>query len=154
MPGKIGPMTERYRVTVSAGSLKPTSGPVVQFPHRWTTEGVSITAEFTGAHLLHLAAAGCVLNDVYREAAKLNIPVEGVRVDAAGGYDHESWQSMGIEYTVQVASSASSRELARLLDVVDTVAEIPRAIRAGAVVRRAEHSPLVESQSGSHTNQA
>jgi uncharacterized OsmC-like protein len=108
----------------------------VQFPHRWTAEGVSVTADFTGAHLLHLAAAGCVLNDVYREAEKLDIPVEGVRVEALGGYDPDSWQSTGIEYTIHVATSAAPEELERLLEIVDTVAEIPRAIRAGAPVRR------------------
>jgi uncharacterized OsmC-like protein len=129
-------MNERYGVTVATGSLKPVGEPVVQFPHRWTAEGVSVTADFTGAHLLHLAAAGCVLNDVYREAEKLDIPVKGVRVEALGGYDPDSWQSTGIEYTIHVATSAAPEELERLLEIVDTVAEIPRAIRAGAPVRR------------------
>jgi uncharacterized OsmC-like protein len=131
-------MTERYGVTVATGSLKPASGPVVQFPHRWTTEGVSVTTDFTGAHLLHLAAAGCVLNDIHREAQKLDIPVEGVRVEATGGFDPDSWQSTGIEYTVDIATPASREELQRLLEIVDTVAEIPRAIRAGAPVQRVE----------------
>ena len=29
--------------------------------------GVTAEADFTGGHLLHLAAAGCVLDDIYRE---------------------------------------------------------------------------------------
>lgn len=33
-----------------------------------------VETQFTGAHLFHLAAAGCVLNDVYREANNLNLP--------------------------------------------------------------------------------
>jgi hypothetical protein len=45
---------------------------------------VTVEADFTGAHLLHLAAAGCVLNDVYREAAALGIGVDEARVVAAG----------------------------------------------------------------------
>jgi hypothetical protein len=36
-----------------------------------------VEADFTGGHLLHLAAAGCVLNDVYREAAALGIKLKG-----------------------------------------------------------------------------
>jgi hypothetical protein len=64
---------------------------------------VTVRADFTGAHLLHLAVAGCVLNDLYREAAGL-----------------------GVE----------------LLAVVDRVAEIPRAVRAGAAVGRVEALPL------------
>jgi hypothetical protein len=47
------------------------SGTAIRFPHRWIPGGVTVEADFTGAHLLHLAAAGCLLNDVYREAAAL-----------------------------------------------------------------------------------
>jgi uncharacterized OsmC-like protein len=91
---------------------------------------------FHGGHLLHLAAAGCVLNDVYREAAALGIELKGVRVTAAGGFDTTAWQSTGIGYSVEVSSDAPADQLAHLLEVVDQVAEIPRAIRAGAAVRR------------------
>lgn len=129
-------MTERYAVTVTAGSLTSADEPTVRFPHRWTAGGVSVTAAFTGAHLLHLAAAGCVLNDVYREAAELGLAVQGVRVDASGDFDVKSWRSTGVEYTVQVDTAATADELANLLARVDAVAEIPRAIRAGAPVRR------------------
>ena len=93
-------------------------------------------AEFTGAHLLHLAAAGCVLNDLYREAAALGIELTGARVIAAGGFDTATWQSTGIDYSVQVSSGAPADQIAHLLEVVDQVAEIPQAIRAGATVRR------------------
>jgi hypothetical protein len=42
-----------------------------------------VQADFAGVHLLHLAPAGSVLNDVYREAAAPGIEVEGVRITAA-----------------------------------------------------------------------
>jgi uncharacterized OsmC-like protein len=80
-------------------------------------------------------AAGCVLNDVYREAARLGIDVKGVRVTAAGGFDTATWQSTGIGYSVEVSSDAPADELTHLLEVVDEVAEIPRAIRAGRLCR-------------------
>jgi uncharacterized OsmC-like protein len=127
-------VADRFAVVASAGSLRSTGG--VRFPHRWTPEGVSVEADFTGAHLLHLAAAGCVLNDVYREAAALGIELDGVRVSAGGEFNTETWQSTGIDYSVELRSAAAGDELARLLDVVDAVAEIPRAIRSGAPVRR------------------
>jgi uncharacterized OsmC-like protein len=122
---------------VSAGTLISSSGSVVRFPHRWTPGGVTVEADFTGGHLLHLAAAGCVLNDMYREAGALGIELNGVRVTAAGGFDTASWRSTGISYSVEVSSDAPVDELANLLSVVDDVAEIPRAIRAGASVQRA-----------------
>lgn len=125
-------------VVVGAGTLRSTADGAVGFPHRWTAEGVTVEAAFTGAHLLHLAAAGCVLNDVYREAEKLGIEVRGVRVVAGGGFDPETWRSTGIGYSVEVEAgpSAGDAEVAELLRVVDAVAEIPKAIRAGAGVER------------------
>jgi uncharacterized OsmC-like protein len=127
-----------YQVVVGAGSLRTASADAVSFPHRWTGEGVSVESPFTGAHLLHLAAAGCVLNDVYREAEGFGIPVAGVRVTASGGFDTASWASTGIDYTVEIDSDAPERHLIALRQRVDEVAEIPKAIRAGAPVRRVD----------------
>ena len=126
----------QFDVVVCAGSLRSSDAHAVRFAHRWTPEGVTVEAEFTGAHLLHLAAAGCVLNDLYREAAALGLRIDGVRVTATGGFDADSWVSTGISYAVDVDSPASPGELARLLAVVDEIAEIPRALRAGAPVSR------------------
>ena len=131
-------------VVVGAGTLRSAAEGAVAFPHKWTPEGVTVEAAFTGAHLLHLAAAGCVVNDVYREADRLGVAVLGVRVVASGGFDPETWQSTGIRYSVEVdagssgsgSGSASAAEVAELLRVVDAVAEIPKAIRAGAPVER------------------
>jgi uncharacterized OsmC-like protein len=81
-----------FDVVVAAGTMRSTSPDAVHFGHRWTTAGVSVEAAFTGAHLLHLAAAGCVLNDVYREAERNGILVLGVRVSAFGGYDLATWR--------------------------------------------------------------
>ena len=123
-------------MVVSAGSLRQDNPDAVIFPHRWTEQGVTVEADFTGAHLLHLSAAGCVLNDLYREASGLEIPIAGVRVTAHGDFDRTTWESTGITYEVQLDSSATAAELAVLLDRVDEIAEIPRAIRAGAPVFR------------------
>ena len=128
-------MDDRFEVVVAAGTLRAPQA-AAHFPHRWTEAGVSVEADFSGGHLLHLAAAGCVLNDLYREAALLDITLDGVRVRAGGGFDTETWHSTGIDYSVEVDSQAAPAELDLLLDVVDAVAEIPRAIRAGAAVSR------------------
>lgn len=129
-------MDDRFEVVVGAGTMMSAAGSAVRFPHRWTPEGVTVEADFTGAHLLHLAAAGCVLNDIYREAAALGVALGGVRVTATGGFDTKTWQSTGIGYRVEVSSDAPAPDVARLLELVDEVAEIPRAIRSGAVVGR------------------
>jgi len=123
-----------FRVVVGAGTLRSSDDNRVEFPHRWTAQGVTVESDFTGAHLFHLAAAGCVLNDVFREADELGIPVDGVRVIADGGFDTERWASTGIGYAVEVNSPAPAGDIARLIARVDEIAEIPRAIRAGAAV--------------------
>jgi hypothetical protein len=69
-------MDNRFQVEVSAGTMMSASSTVACFPHRWTPGGVTVEADFTGGHLLHLAAAGCVLNDAYREAAALGNRIE------------------------------------------------------------------------------
>ena len=129
-------MPDRYEVVLGAGSLRSGSAAAVGFPHAWTADGVTVEAEFTGAHLLHVAVAGCVLNDLYREAAGLGLELAGVRVIAGGGFDTATWVSTGITYSVELDSAAPAEELARLVGVVDEVAEIPRAVRAGTPVRR------------------
>jgi hypothetical protein len=139
-------MDAQFDVVVSAGSFAPNADDALHVPHRWTPGGVTVHVEFTGAHLLHLATAGCVLNDIYREAEKSGIRVDGVRVTASGGFDPETWESTGISYSAQVQSSASGGELARLLDEVDAIAEIPRAIRAGAPVNRTDPPSLRSSE--------
>jgi hypothetical protein len=125
-----------YEVVVSAGDLRPAGGVGVVMPHRWTTGGVVVEADFTGAHLYHLAAAGCVLNDLYREAERLGIALDGARVRATGGFDAITWSSTGVEYEVELASDAGEEAIEGLLRVVDDVAEIPKALRSGATVAR------------------
>jgi uncharacterized OsmC-like protein len=127
-------------VVVGAGTLRSKAPGAVPFPHRWTPAGVTVETDFTGAHLLHLAVAGCVLNDVYREAERLGLPVDGVRVSATGGFD-TTWRSTGIGYDVEVDTTAAPGDLKSLLAAVDSVAEVPKAIRAGATVERVPDRP-------------
>lgn len=129
-------MDDQFAVTAAAGTFLPTVRADVTFPHKWTPAGVAVEAPFTGAHLLHLATAACVLNDLYREAQSAAIELDGVRVTASGGFDTATWRSTGIRYRVEVDSPAGAEAVAALVATVDRVAEIPRALRAGTEVRR------------------
>ncbi|GIG36197.1 OsmC family protein [Cellulomonas pakistanensis] len=130
-------MPEDFAVTAGAGTLAPADGDAVALPHRWTPAGVRATFAFTGAHLLHLAVAGCVLNDLYREAHARGLELDGVAVTARGGFAPGTWASTGVVYEVRVDTRAPDGDVALLLEVVDEVAEIPRALRQGAPVTRA-----------------
>lgn len=125
-----------HEVVVGAGTLRSQSESAKSFEHRWTAAGVSVEAEFTGGHLFHLAAAGCILNDMYREAAVLGLELRGVRVSAEGDFERDTWRSTGITYTVDVDADATKDEREELLGRVDALAEIPKAIRQGATVER------------------
>ena len=122
-----------FGARATAGTLRDAQGVVLS--HVWTGAGVVAGAPINGAQALHLSVALCVLNDIYREATRFGVEVAGVVVEADGGFDGD-WRSTGIVYAVELESSASEAEQAHLLRVVDDVAEIPRAIRAGASVNR------------------
>jgi hypothetical protein len=122
-----------FGVRVSSGTLRAGEGVVL--PHAWTEEGVLAGPATNGAQVLHLAVALCLLNDTYREARRLEVPVHGAAVSADGGFD-DVWTSTGISYDIALDTTAPSETVQLLLEVVDEVAEIPRALRAGADVRR------------------
>jgi hypothetical protein len=131
-------MADAFQVTLSAGSLRadPASGWLV--PHAWSDTGVVIQTVPNGAGVLHVAVALCVLNDTFREAIEAQVPVAGVKVSARGEFDEETWQSSGVTYTVEIDSTADAEGVAALLSRVDEVAEVPRALRAGMTVERAD----------------
>jgi len=130
-----------FPVVAAAGSLR--SGPdgaLATLPHRWTRAGIELHGDGTGAHLLHLSIAVCVLNDTYREAEPLGVQVRGVRVRAAGGFAPD-WASTGVSYAVEVDSPDDPGAVEALVARVAEVAEIPRALRAGAPVTLAGSGP-------------
>ena len=69
----------------------------------------------TGAHLLHLAVAGCLFNDILRVAAERGITVNQLEVSADGDFDGEPAVSTGISYSVRITGDAPEDELRRLI---------------------------------------
>ena len=68
-----------FDAVCAAGSLRlDRAQGAVGLDHRWTPGGVDLSIAFTGAHLLHAAVTACVLNDIYREAARLGVQVDEV----------------------------------------------------------------------------
>lgn len=91
---------------------------------------------FNGGELLHLAVAGCVSNDLFREAGRRGIVLTRAVVRVDGGFAGDPAVSTGITYSVDVAGDASDEELASLVAHVDAIAEIPNSLRAGTSVQR------------------
>jgi organic hydroperoxide reductase OsmC/OhrA len=87
-----------------------------------------------GGEFLMLALATCYCNDLYREAERLGVPIEGVEVEARAEFPGIGLAAVNITYRATVSSSASNAAIAQLLRETDAVAEIHNTIRAGVPV--------------------
>ena len=131
-------MSEAYRVDVRSVDGGPTAlgwgGPVTVVIDRSTDAG-GRGLGFNGGQLLNLAVAGCVSNDLFREAAKRGIRLDRVRVVADSDYAGSPAITTLIEYEIELSGDASDEALADLVAYVDEIAEIPNSIRRGTEVR-------------------
>ena len=93
---------------------------------------------FNGGQLLYLAIAGCVSNDLFREARSRGIELTSVRVVVEGDFTGDPQVSTPVDYTVEIAGDASADVLTALAHDVDAIAEIPNSLRAGTPVRLGE----------------
>ena len=100
---------------------------------------------WNGGQLMHLAVAGCVSNDLFREARTRGIQLSRVTVTCDGGVEGAPAVSNGISYEVEVEGAATEAELEDLVRYVDEIAEIPNSLRRGTKVTLARHRVLVSS---------
>ena len=87
-----------------------------------------------GGEFLVLALATCFCNDIYREADRLNIPVDGVEVEAEADFPGIGLAASNITYRARISSAASAAEVAALLRQTDAVAEVHNTVRSGVPV--------------------
>ena len=131
-------MSEAFRVEVRSVDGGPTAlgwgGSVTVVIDRPVAAG-GRGLGFNGGQLLNLAVAGCVSNDLFREAANRGIRLDRVRVGADSDYTGRPGITNLIEYEVDLAGDASEEALAELVAYVDGIAEIPNSIRKGTEVR-------------------
>lgn len=89
-----------------------------------------------GGELLFLAMATCYCNDIYREAARLNITVHSVEVEVTGDFAGVPGNvAENVVYTAAVEADASEEEILALMHHTDTVAEIQNCLRQGISVQ-------------------
>lgn len=99
-------------------------------PAKTTGLGSSIN----GGEFLMLALATCYCNDLYREAARLGIPIGGAHVEATAEFPGVGMAATNIRYRAVVKSSASAEAISQLLRETDAVAEVHNTVRAGVPV--------------------
>jgi putative redox protein len=100
-----------------------------------STEGGGGGLGFNGGQLLYLAVAGCISNDLFRDARAAGIELSSVGVKVLGDFAGEPAVSDEILYEVEVAGDAPEDQLQALVERVDEIAEIPNSLRQGTRVR-------------------
>jgi len=87
-----------------------------------------------GGEFLMLALATCYCNDLYREARRLDIPIDSVEVEASADFPGIGVAATNICYKAKVWSPAPAAQIVELLRQTDAVAEVHNTIRAGVAV--------------------
>ena len=117
---------DRHDATVRTGSASQ----AVAVPAKSTGRGSAVN----GGEFLMLALATCYCNDLFREAARLGIPIDAVEVEASAEFAGVGLAASNIRYRAQVTSPAAAETIADLLRQTDAVAEVHNTLRAGAAV--------------------
>lgn len=118
---------DAHEATVATNSLSQ----ALTVPAKNSGKGSAVN----GGEFLMLALATCYCNDVYREAERLQVPVEAVFVEASADFPGPGLAATNIRYSARITSSASEDVIADLLRQTDAVAEVHNTIRSGAAVR-------------------
>ena len=100
-------------------------------PPRPTGKGSAVN----GGEFLLLALATCYCNDVFREAERLGIPLQGVEVEASAEFAGIGLAATNVRYRASVTSTAPDSAIAELLRHTDAVAEVHNTLRAGTSVQ-------------------
>jgi len=110
----------------------------VIFAHHLTDRAQVSAESLSGGHLRHLAVAGCLFNDILREAPNRGITITKLEVRADGGFAGDPATSTGITYSVDLAADAPDAELRQLVADCERGAAIPHVLRHGTQVRSGE----------------
>ena len=91
-----------------------------------------------GGELLFLALATCYCNDIYREARKRDMRVEGVEVEVWGEFGADGEPASSVSYRAKVTANASDAEIRDLMRHTDGMAEIHNTLRVATPVMLVE----------------
>ena len=115
-----------HEVTVRTGAVSQS----LAVPAKAAGTGSAIN----GGEFLMLALATCYCNDLYREAARLDVSITSVKVEATAHFPGIGLAATDIRYRATVDSTSSPEAVARLIRETDAVAEVHNTIRAGVPV--------------------
>jgi uncharacterized OsmC-like protein len=88
----------------------------------------------SGGEMLMAALATCYCNDVYREAAKMNIEVSAVDVECSADFPAEGAPASAVTCTARISARASADQIRELAARTDRLAEIHNTVRSAIPV--------------------
>lgn len=98
------------------------------------SHGFDVGSAANGGELLCLALAICYCNDLYREAAKRDIEIAAVEVEASAEFGTEGAAARLLSYRVAVRARAPEAAIHDLIVQTDRVAEVQNTLRQGMPV--------------------
>lgn len=113
----------RHKIEVSTNDI---SRPISILP-----KANGYGSEVNGGELLLLSLATCFCNDLYREAQKRNLTINGIEIVCTCEFGAEGEAGSNFNYNVHVTSAASAEEINELIHHTDRVAEIHNTLRKG-----------------------
>jgi uncharacterized OsmC-like protein len=129
---RIAATIRHYDQTIETSVDTEGAGKSIALPAKQQGKGSGIN----GGELLFLSLATCFCNDIYREAAKRQMQIEGVEVTVTGTFGKEGETGSNIAYSAKVIAPAhSAGQIRELIEYVDSIAEIHNTLRRGASVR-------------------
>lgn len=114
------------------GAASPTSRIVVQH-HRAPKVEWSIDVA-SGGHMLHLALAQCIFNNVLRLARERGLTLGDVSVMADGDFNAEGTASTGIDCTIELGGTADRSDLVKIAEEAFTNSTVAAVLRRGGPV--------------------
>lgn len=123
---KVVNAPDAHQATVRTGATSQS----LAIPSKQSGRGSAVN----GGEFLMLALATCYCNDLYREADRLRIPIDGVEVEAIARFPGIGLAASDIRYRAVVRSPAPPAAIAELLRQTDAVAEVHNTVRAGVPV--------------------
>lgn len=91
----------------------------------------------SGGELLLAALATCYCNDIYREAAGMDIEVTGVDVVCEADFPAAGAPAQNIKYTARITARAPEDKIRELAARTDKMAEIQNTVRGAIPVELA-----------------
>jgi len=97
---------------------------------------------YNGGELLLLAIGACYTNDIFREASKRGINVRSVQVDVEGEWGGQPVRAQNVRFSAKVEADASEKQIMKLIQHTDRVAEIHNSLRMATQVTLAHANAL------------